>query len=52
MEKDTWEPLSVITARLMVKLEEDQRRLFENLCRKDGIRPKGEAKGERENARV
>lgn len=35
--KDTWESLGDITARLLAKLEEDQRRVFENECKRDGI---------------
>jgi hypothetical protein len=37
--KDTWESLGAVTTRLMAKLEEEQRVLFLNLCRQDGIKP-------------
>jgi hypothetical protein len=50
--KDTWESLGDVTTRLMAKLEEEQRVLFLNLCRQDGIKPKVQTKGESEHARV
>lgn len=44
--KDNWESLGAVTTRLMANLEEEQRQLFENLCRQDGIQPKVKTKGE------
>lgn len=35
--KDTWESFGDITARLAAKLEEDQRRVFERECKRDGV---------------
>ena len=37
MEKENWESIGDVSARLMARLEEEQRRLFENLCRQDGV---------------
>lgn len=35
--KDTWEPLSEPTARILARWDEEQRRAFERLCERDGV---------------
>lgn len=35
--KETWEQLGDVTARIMAKLEDDQRRVFETECKRDGV---------------
>lgn len=37
MEQDTWQPIGDVAGRLLEKLEDEQRRVFERECKRDGV---------------
>lgn len=37
-EFDNWQPISGIAARVVAELEEKQRKAFERVCERDGIK--------------
>lgn len=46
--KDTWEALSEPTARILARWDEEQRRAFERLCERDGVKQKTKVEPENE----